>query len=111
MLSDGSSPDSQCILDFNPSFAHECGKCQRVWNHIFLQPDSRFFRIFVFMLNTKNYSACDREHAYEEGNVNIANDRADNENSYWRDAVALTGTLETQEGGAQISDKLLNLVR
>jgi len=33
------------------------------------------------------------------------------ENSYWRDAVALTGTLETQEGGAQISEKLSNLVR
>ena len=33
------------------------------------------------------------------------------ENSYWRDAVALTGTLETQEGGAQISDKLSNLAR
>ena len=32
------------------------------------------------------------------------------ENSYWRDAVALTGTLETQEGGEQISKKLCELV-
>ena len=54
MLSGGSSPDNQFVLDFNSSFAHEGGKYQRVWNQIVLQPDRRFFRIFVFMLNAKN---------------------------------------------------------
>ena len=33
------------------------------------------------------------------------------ENSYWRDGLALTGTLETQEGGRQISEKLWDRLR